>query len=232
MPIPQRRSSSSNALGVIATVLLASFVLGLLYFAREILIPLALAALLTFLLAPLVSRLERWVGRIAAVLFVVIMIFASVGGAGWVFTRQIIDLATQLPNYKENIATKLRAFRVSNDGTFSAVSKTVDDLKKELPGGAADEAAPTVTKSAGKSPITSPPAAPTNATPVRVVETSKAGSMDLLRSMIAPLLGPVGTAALVLLLVIFMLLQREDLRGRLISIDRPGSHQRHHAGLG
>ena len=218
MPIPQSRRSNASALGVIATVLLASFVLGLLFFAREILIPLALASLLTFLLAPLVTRLERWIGRIAAVLLVVMMIFAMLGGAGWVFTRQIIDLATQLPSYKQNIAAKLHAIRLSNEGTFSAVSQTVEDLKKELPGGTADEAAPTVTRSAGKSTVTSPPAAPTNATPVRVVETSKASSMDLLRSMISPLLGPAGTAALVLLLVIFMLLQREDLRGRLIRL--------------
>src|SRR5476651_2168811 len=195
MPIPQTRSSSANALGVIAAVLLTSFVIGLLYFARDILIPLALAALLTFLLAPLVTRLDRWIGRIAAVLVVVIMIFAGVGGVGWVFTRQMVDLATKLPDYKENIATKLHAFRLSNAGTFSAVSQTVEDLKKELPGATGDEAALTVTRSAGKSPVTSPPAPPPQATPVRVVETAKASSMDLLRSMLAPLLGPAGTAA-------------------------------------
>jgi predicted PurR-regulated permease PerM len=218
MPIPQTRSSNASALGVIAGVLLTSFVIGMLYFARDILIPLALAALLTFLLAPLVTRLERWIGRIAAVLTVVIMIFAGLAGTGWILTRQVIDLATQLPNYKENIAAKLHAFRVSKGGTFFAVSQTVEDLKKEFPGGSAEEIAPTVTRSAGKLPVTSPPGAPTNATPVRVVETSKASSMDLLRAMVAPLLGPAGTAALVLLLVIFMLLQREDLRGRLIRL--------------
>ena len=218
MPIPQTRSSSASALGVIAAVLLTSFVIGMLYFARDILIPLALAALLTFLLAPLVTRLERWVGRIAAVLTVVIMIFAGVGSVGWILTRQVIDLATQLPNYKENIRTKLHAFRISKGDPFFAVSKTVEDLKKELPGEAAEEVAPNVTRAPGKPPVISPPVAPSNATPVRVVQTSKGGSMDLLRTMLAPLLGPAGTAALVLLLVIFMLLQREDLRGRVIRL--------------
>ncbi len=218
MPLPPARNSSASALAVIAGVLLTSFVIGMLYFAREILVPLALAALLTFLLAPLVTRLERWFGRIAAVLVVVVMIFAIIGGAGWMFTRQIIDLATKLPSYKENIATKLHALRPGSDSTFSAVSRTVEDLKKELPGETDEPASPTATKSTGKSPVTSPPAAPTNATPVRVVETSKTGSMELVRAMVAPLLGPVGTAALVLLLVIFMLLQREDLRSRLIRL--------------
>ena len=59
--------------------------------------PLALAALLTFLLAPLVTRLERWLGRIGAVLLVVTLILAATGAAGWVLTRQLVDLATRLP---------------------------------------------------------------------------------------------------------------------------------------
>ena len=62
------------------------------------LIPLALAGLLTFLLAPLVTRLERWIGRIAAVLLVVATIFSMTGMAGWVLTRQLIDLATKHPS--------------------------------------------------------------------------------------------------------------------------------------
>src|SRR5882757_1471714 len=99
MSLPQIKSSNANALGIIATVLLTTFVIGMLNFARDILIPLALAALLTFLLAPLVTRLQRWMGRIAAVLVVVAIIFAALGGAGWVLTRQIIDFATKLPTY-------------------------------------------------------------------------------------------------------------------------------------
>ena len=68
-------------------VSLTAFVVAALYFARDLLIPLALAALLTFLLAPLVTRLERWIGRIAAVLLVVATIFSMTGMAGWVPTR-------------------------------------------------------------------------------------------------------------------------------------------------
>src|SRR3954469_2252916 len=124
MPLLKSKTTSSDALAVISVVVLTSFVVGMLYFAREILIPLALAALLTFVLAPLVTRLERWLGRIAAVLVVVTMIFAAAGAAGWVFTHQLIDLATKLPNYKENIITKLRAIQMPKSRAFSALSKT------------------------------------------------------------------------------------------------------------
>src|SRR5574338_1241565 len=71
MPTPKSKTVASDALVGIWTVALTAFVIAALYFGRELLIPLALAALLTFLLAPFVSRLERWIGRIAAVLLVV-----------------------------------------------------------------------------------------------------------------------------------------------------------------
>ena len=71
MKPPKTKSDAASALVSIRNVLLTAFVIATLYFARDLLIPLALAALLTFLLAPLVTRLERWIGRIAAVLLVV-----------------------------------------------------------------------------------------------------------------------------------------------------------------
>ncbi len=220
MPSPKNKTSAADALAILSTIALTSFVVAMLYLASAILIPLALAALLTFLLAPLVSRIERWLGRVVAVLLVVTMIFAATGAVGWVLTRQVIDLATKLPDYKENIVTKLHAFRMPRGAAFSAFSRTVEELKNELPGGSPVEPTPTVTQSAGKPATaiistTTPRQAPV---PVQLVESSKGSSMELLQSMIAPVLGPLGTAALVLLLVIFMLLQREDLRNRLIRL--------------
>jgi predicted PurR-regulated permease PerM len=220
MSLAKSKTSAADALVVLSTVALTSFVIAMLYFARDILIPLALAALLTFLLAPLVTRLERWLGRVVAVLVVVTMIFAALGATGWVLTRQVIDLATKLPDYKVNIVTKLHAFRAPQGGAFSAFSKTMDELKKELPGRASEAAPVTVVQDAGKpaSAVIAEPPLPVPTVPVQVVETSQDNPMDLIQSMIAPLLGPLGTGALVLLLVIFMLLQREDLRSRLIRL--------------
>jgi predicted PurR-regulated permease PerM len=215
MPTLKSSTTAANALVGIWTVSLTAFIIATLYFARDVLIPLALAALLTFLLAPLVTRLERWLGRIGAVLLVVTLILAATGAAGWVLTRQLVDLATKLPDYKENIQTKLRSFKVPTGGVFTKFSETLEELKKDLPGATA----PDITQVPGKpetAVLTEPSVNPT--VPVQVIETSKANLFQLVQIIIAPLLGPLGTAALVLLLVIFMLLKREDLRSRLIRL--------------
>ena len=214
MPSPQSKTRSADALVGLWTVALTAFIVAALYIARDLLIPLSLAALLTFLLAPLVSALERWLGRICAVLLVVLLIFTGLGGAGWVLTRQLVDLATKLPDYKENISVKLRSFQTPSGGAFTKLSETVEELKSELPGGEA----PLVTQVPNKPGTTRavrPEATPTS---VRVLETTRANPFELVQLIIAPILGPLGTGALVLLLVICMLLQREDLRSRLIRL--------------
>ena len=196
-------------------VSLTAFVIAALYFARDLLIPLALAGLLTFLLAPLVTRLERWIGRIAAVLLVVATIFSVTGVAGWVPTRQLVDLATRLPDYKINIETKIRSFQLPSSGPFKRLSETVAELKKDLHG----SDAPTVSQATGKpGSAVAVPASAAPAQQVQVVETSRANPLQLLQVILSPLLGPLGTAGLVILLVIFMLLKREDLRSRLIRL--------------
>lgn len=73
---------SAESLATISNVILSAFIVASLYFGRELLVPLALAVLLTFILAPLVTRLQRLLGRIGAVLFVVVMMFAATGGVG------------------------------------------------------------------------------------------------------------------------------------------------------
>jgi predicted PurR-regulated permease PerM len=212
------KATAADAIVGIWTVTLAAFVMATLYFGRELLIPLALSALLTFLLAPLVTRLERWLGRLPAVLLVVALIFTGVGAAGWMLTRQLVDLAAKLPEYKGNIITKMHAFDTPKGGAFSKLWEIVEDLKAELPG-----AAPATPVSQGE-PHTrdrnavTPPDAVAPVVPVQVVERSKANPLELLRLIVAPLLGPLGMAALVLLLVICMLFQREDLRSRLIRL--------------
>lgn len=219
MPALKTRTTATDALVILSMIALTTFIVATLYFAREVLIPLALAALLTFLLAPLVTRIERWIGRIAAVLLVVALIFTGFGAAGWMLTRQLVDLATKLPEYKGNIVTKMHAFEVPKGGAFTKLSQMVDELKKELTGGKAPSV-PTITQEPGKpaSTVPSPPDAPPAAAPVQAVETAKGNPLELVQVIIAPLLGPLGTAALVLVLVIFMLLKREDLRSRLIRL--------------
>ncbi|MGZ8900768.1 MAG: AI-2E family transporter, partial [Limisphaerales bacterium] len=90
--IPKLKSSatSTKALVGIWAVLLTAFIIAALYFARNVLIPVALAALLTFLLAPLVTRLQRWLGRIGAVLLVVALILGAAGTVGYLLTSQMV----------------------------------------------------------------------------------------------------------------------------------------------
>ena len=218
MPRPKSKTASAQALVGLWAIALTAFVIATLYFARELLIPLAVSALLTFLISPFVGRLERWLGRIAAVLLAVVLLFAAVGAAGWMVSRQLVDLAAKLPEYKGNIAAKLHTFQPQRGSTFSKVFQTVDELKKELPGGT--PSGPTITQESGKpeTAVASPPHPPVPATPVKVVETSKANPFALVRTMITPLIGPLGTAFLVLILLIFMLFEREDLRSRLIRL--------------
>jgi predicted PurR-regulated permease PerM len=127
------KNTSSSALVGIWTILLTAFVVAALYVGRELLVPLALAGMLTFLLAPLVGRIERWIGRIAAVLIVVTMLFSVMAGAGWLLTRQLIDLAAKLPDYQTNIDTKLRAVRLPTGGAFGRFTRSVSELQKQLP---------------------------------------------------------------------------------------------------
>lgn len=208
MAVPIKKNSSAESLATISNVLLSTFIVSALYFGRELLVPLALAALLTFMLAPLVTRLQRWLGRVGSVLCVVAMMFVGTGVVGWVLTRQAVDLANQLPNYKENIRTKLRSIQAPDEGPFSRISKTLDELKRDLPGGDGDSSGLRTDAAKQDDP---------KATPVEVV-SGKDERVEFVRTFLAPVLGPLGTAALVLLLLVFMLLQREDLRNRLIRL--------------
>ncbi len=210
-----RKTPAADALVGIWGVLLTGFVIAFLYFARDLLIPLALAALLSFLLSPIVWRIERYIGRIAAVLLVVILLFTAAGAASWVLTRQLVDLAAKLPDYQENIEAKLHAFKVPGGSRFKRFSRAIEDIQKELPG-----AVPAVSAARpvpGASPV-SLTATADRPVPVAVVGNSGASLMQMVQRIVEPLVGPLGTAALVLLLVVFMLLKREDLRGRFIRL--------------
>ena len=214
------KNASSAALVGIWMILLTAFVVTILYVGRQLLIPIALAAMLTFLLAPLVGYLECGIGRIAAVLIVVAMLFGVVGGAGWLLTRQLIDLAAKLPDYQTNIDNKLHAIRLPTGGAFGRLSQSVSELQKQLPDsleppanatGPAPETKATTAARARNVPAAQPPM------PVRIVE-SQSRLPQILQNAATGLLGPLGTGGLVLLLVIFMLMKREDLRGRMIRL--------------
>lgn len=205
MAIPLKRPSAAESLATISHVVLTAFIFAALFIGREILVPLALAALLSFMLGPLATRLERWLGRIGAILVIVALMFAATGATGWVVGRQVVDLANKLPDYKENIRTKIRAVQIPSDGPFNRLSQTFEELKKEIQGSTTDGAS-RVPPEARAEP------APSKPLPVEIAGPDK--RLELVQVILAPL----GTAAMVLLLLIFMLIGRDDLRNRIIRL--------------
>src|SRR6476469_3697017 len=201
------------ALSGIWGLLLIAFVVAALYFGRSVFVPIALATLITFLRSSLFNRLERWIGRVAAVLVTVIAMFTIFAGASWVIGRQVIDLADKLPDYQANIVAKIRSLRLPAGGPLARLSSSVHVLQSEL---AAPGPAPSTDRARGDSSTrTAPPVA--SPSPVKVIE-GRSAIPQLMQETLSAILSPLGTAALVLLLVIFMLLKREDLRGRLIRL--------------
>jgi predicted PurR-regulated permease PerM len=191
---------------VLALLLLS---VALLYFGREFLIPIALSVLIAFLLAPLVWRLEKWrLGRVGSVMVATVLAFAVLGLLGYVVTGQLMDLAAKLPSYKDNLQAKIVSLRAPSSGPFAEAARTLKDLVAEV-----NKEAPTT--------ATAPPQArtPAGEKPLPVTIVSGPDSpMETIRTYAAPILAPLGTAAIVIIFVIFMLLGREDLRDRIIHL--------------
>ena len=141
---PAATSTSSTALlvGIV-------FVVGALYLGSEILIPLALAILLSFMLAPIVTRLRRWhLGRIPSVLLVVLLVFTALLGVGSIVATQVVDLAANLPRYEWNLRSKIRdlSIAIPSGGIVERTSDMLQDLSEELE----EATAPEKTEAAGE----------------------------------------------------------------------------------
>jgi predicted PurR-regulated permease PerM len=182
-------------------------IIACLYWAKAVLIPIALAVLLTFLLNPVVSALHsRGLPRTPAVLVVVILLFSLVGGVAWAVTRQLTLLAYELPRYQENLKQKITDLReVGKNGVIERVLTSIKELTDEL--------------QREPQPLSEPPArgrlkpAPNEETekPVPVVVQTPSVLWQL-----PSVLDSLATAGLVIVLVIFMLIRYADLRGRLL----------------
>jgi predicted PurR-regulated permease PerM/GAF domain-containing protein len=208
MRLPRRRRPAADALSGLFSIALVSALLTGLYVGQDVVIPLALAALITFLLSPMVNRLERWIGNVAAVLATITLVLGVVVMLGWTLGRQAVDLANEAPRYEENIRTKLRGLKSPHGGTLDRLSQTVEDLKRELPGNGrkADDTGDF------------PGSDDVRPVPVEIVAEPESHPLETIRAVAGPIMGPLGTAALVSLLATFMLLKREDLAGRLLRL--------------
>src|ERR1700681_4592651 len=101
----------------IGAVLLVFAIAAALYFTREIVIPMAFALTLTFLLTPAVTFLERLrMGRVLPVILTVLMSVLAAGGITWIIANQLVDVAGRLPTYRQNIDAKIAALRSRGNG--------------------------------------------------------------------------------------------------------------------
>jgi len=180
-----------------------------LYFGKEVLVPVVLALLLTFIIAPLVELLRRiHLGRVPSVLLGVVLALGIVLAIGGVIGTQVASLSTDLPRYAATVETKFEAVKHYTVGRLSRVADTVGAGKLVAP---ATPAAPTNPARVGAAPgATTPPAAsaaPAETNPLKLAET-----------YLAPILSPLETFGIVFVVTVFALLQREDLRDRLIRL--------------
>ena len=98
-------------------MLLLGLAMVTLYFARDLLIPFAMALTLNFLLAPAVMKLERLrLRRMPAMILVVLLAFSFIGVVGWVVAWQLLNVASALPEYRQNIHDKLASVHVPTSG--------------------------------------------------------------------------------------------------------------------
>jgi predicted PurR-regulated permease PerM len=214
---PRSLEDVTSLLGAVAVTVLAVIIVSVLYLGREIFVPVALAILLSFVLAAPVGQLQRLrVPRGIAVVGVVLFAFAVIFALGSLIASQLTRLAGELPKYQSTIQGKIQSVRgvAGGSSTLERAEGMLQDLSKELnkpKNGASPKAANPV--AAGGRSVTP--------VPVEVLQPDP-GTLESLRSLIAPLVSPLATTGIIVIFVIFILIQREDLRNRLIRL--AGSH--------
>ena len=218
--VPKTSEDVVSLVGAVALAILAVIIVTALYLGREIFVPVALAILLSFVLASPVSILQRLrVPRGVAVVGVVLLAFAIIFALGSLIATQLNRLAGDLPRYQTTIQTKIQSVRGISGGssTLERAAGMLQDLGKELDKPKAGLPEKPVSPALG-SPLGPRPVTPV---PVQVLQPDP-GALESLRSLIAPLVSPLATTGIIVIFVIFILIQREDLRNRLIRL--AGSH--------
>src|SRR3954467_719312 len=211
---------------VLTNMAVAALIIAALYFGREIFVPFALAVLLSFVLAPFVMRLRTWrIPRTISVLVVVFIGFSIIFSLGGLMVSQATRLAARLPGYQQTLSDKIESLRglMGGSGTLEQASTVLKELKTELQhrdaaGRPAD------------SELTRQPSDKLTPIPVEVRQPDP-GALSTFGAIIQPLISPLTTTGIVVIFVVFVLLQREDLRNRLVRLAGSADIQRTTAAL-
>lgn len=202
----RRSESRDNVIAGTRAIKIAALavILAALYYGKPMLAPLALAILLSLLLTPPVHFLERYIGRVAAVIVSAVVSIAILSSAGYGLGVKTVEMASRLPKYKEGIIRRTE-FLKKSAGSF--VGKTVDaiaDLTQEFGGKQSQN---------GLNPIEGA------ASPLRIETVApRINPVELTTSILGPLLAPLETALIVLIFSVYILIQPDDLRNRLVRL--------------
>jgi predicted PurR-regulated permease PerM len=207
----QVATAEPSSLTALLTLAIFVVVVGVLYLAREVLMPVTLAVLLSFVLAPLANLLRSLrLGRVPSVFVAVLLALGVVLALGGLIGTQLADLAQQTPRYQYTIQRKIEAVRSVTLGNLSSLIGRIGlRLQPRTP----DQGARPPSREGSEPPA----GAEQKPLPVEVHQPDPS-PLEMAQRILAPVLGPISTLAIVFVVSIFMLLQREDLRDRLIRL--------------
>jgi predicted PurR-regulated permease PerM len=226
-PRPTRVTAAETPRTTLASpILVGATIVAVLYFGREIFIPIAIALLLSFVLTPLVNRLRRLrLPRLMAVGVSVLLTLGIVGAMATLIGIQAADLAGDIPRYRATIERKIDGLRASPVGHITDyianIGRALHNGGKEPGQDQAKEPAKEAQQAAPQPPDSASGLDPARPGPKPVlVEVSSAqpGPLETLGTLLSPVLQPLATVGIVFVVLLFVLMQREDLRDRMIRL--------------
>ena len=205
--VPARVTPSGvPGLNGLLSLAVAVVVVAALYFAREVLIPITVAVILAFMLAPLVSRLKRWhIPHAGAVMLSLLVALGIVGGVGGIIGTQVAGIAQDIPQYTATITRKVQAVQGMTLGRLTGLTQRLDKTMGRTAQDATEAQTGEAADRTGKPQLVQ-------------IQAPSTSAMELARTVLAPIVDPLSTLLIILIVTVFVMMQHEDLRDRMIRL--------------
>jgi len=215
-PLMTKHQTAPNSSGVRNIAILFA-VVAVLFLARDLLIPLAFAITLSMILAPVVAWLQRLrLGRVASAILVMVVATASAGGVSWVIFNDLVEVAIELPGYKDNIDKKIESLNAPGKSAFGRAAESVEELRKQIASGPPPVPPAADAPSAPKGRRI-PPNPGTHPLAVQIVQ-EPGNELQYVASLAKPFLRPLAVFGMVLIFSLYLLIEHNDLRNRLFRL--------------